>query len=53
MAVAVRELRPAVRLFPDVIGGHCMQAMSDDNRFDALQFQYPDGSRIVLIAPGG
>lgn len=52
VAVAVRELRPAIRLFRDVLGGHCVQAMSDDDRFDTLQFQYRDGSRIELIAPG-
>lgn len=51
-AVAVSDLRAALALFRDLLGGTCVQAVSDDTRFDFLQFEFPDGSRIEAIAPG-
>jgi hypothetical protein len=51
-AVAVSDLRTALALFRDLLGGTPVQAVSDD-RFDALQFEFPEGPRLEAIAPGG
>jgi methylmalonyl-CoA/ethylmalonyl-CoA epimerase len=52
VAMAFYDLRPALELFRDVLGGKCVQAVSDDNGFDVLQFEFPDGSRVEALAPG-
>ena len=52
VGIAVWELRPAVRLWSDLLGGRYMQGAADYAGFSFLQLEYAGGSRIELLTPG-
>lgn len=50
-AIAVRDLRPAVRLWGEMLGGTYAQGRGEYRGF--VQFTYPDRGRVELIFPTG
>ena len=51
VAVAVRDVRSAARLWGGLLGGRYVQGDPDWHGFGFLQFEWPNGSRIELISP--
>jgi methylmalonyl-CoA epimerase len=52
-AIAVRDLRPAVRLWGEMLGGTYAQGRGEYRGFGFVQFTYPDRGRVELIFPTG
>jgi methylmalonyl-CoA/ethylmalonyl-CoA epimerase len=52
VAVAVREIRPALRLFRDGLGGEYLMG-ADQDTWRWLQLRYPGGGKIELLEPLG
>lgn len=50
-AIAVRDPRPAVRLWRDMLGGTFAQARGEYRGFGFVHFTYPDRGRVELIFP--
>ena len=51
VALAVWEIRPAVRTWAEILGGSFRQGASDYSGFTFLQFAYDAGSRVELLSP--
>src|SRR6188472_3756682 len=52
VAVAVREIRPALRLFRDGLGGEYLMG-ADQDTWRWLQLRFPGGGKIELLEPLG
>ena len=52
VAVGVREIRPALRLFRDGLGGEYLMG-ADQDTWRWLQLRYPGGGKIELLEPLG
>ncbi len=51
VGIAVWRLRPAVRLWSELLGGEYRQGAVDHQGFSVLQFEYPAGGRVELLTP--
>ncbi len=51
IGIAVWDVRPAARLWGEVLGGEFRQGAHDYAGFTFLQFAYGAGSRVELLAP--
>jgi catechol 2,3-dioxygenase-like lactoylglutathione lyase family enzyme len=51
VGIAVWDLRPAVRLWSELLGGRYMQGAADYGGFSFLQLEYAGGSRVELLTP--
>jgi catechol 2,3-dioxygenase-like lactoylglutathione lyase family enzyme len=51
IGIAVWDLRPAVRLWSELLGGRYMQGAVDYAGFSFLQLEYAGGSRVELLTP--
>lgn len=51
VAIAVRDPRPAVRLWGDLLGGRFVQGEPDWHGFGFVQMEWPNGSRLEFISP--
>lgn len=51
VAIAVWDLRPAVRFWADVLGGRYVQGAPDYAGYAFLQLEYDAGSRVELLSP--
>ena len=51
VGIAVWDLRPAVRLWSELLGGRYMQGAVDYAGFSFLQLEYAGGSRVELLTP--
>jgi methylmalonyl-CoA/ethylmalonyl-CoA epimerase len=51
VAVAVRDPRPAAKLWGEMLGGTLAQGMADWHGFGVIQFGYSRGGRVEIISP--
>ena len=51
VGIAVWDLRPAVRLWSELLGGRYMHGGVDHAGFSFLQLEYAGGSRVELLTP--
>ena len=52
VAVAVHQIKPALRLFRDGLGGEYLMG-GDVDSWRWLQLRYPGGGKIELLEPHG
>jgi len=51
VGIAVWKLRPAARLWSELLGGEYRQGVADHKGFSVFQFEYPAGGRVELLTP--
>jgi methylmalonyl-CoA/ethylmalonyl-CoA epimerase len=50
-AVAVREIKPALKLFRDALGGEYLMGGDQTGEWRWLQLRYPGGGKVELLEP--
>jgi methylmalonyl-CoA epimerase len=53
VAVALHEIRPAVRLFRDALGGEYLMGGDAPDAWRWVQFRWPGGGKVELLEPKG
>ena len=53
VAIAVREIEPALRLYRDVLGGEYLGDGDEGGTYRWAQVRYPGGGKVELLEPVG
>jgi methylmalonyl-CoA/ethylmalonyl-CoA epimerase len=53
VAVALRSIKPALRLYRDALGGEYLMGGDQDGTWRWVQFRFPGGGKVELLEPLG